>query len=108
MHSLLEIALIELADEMREHLSVGFALEHMVLLLQVLLDGRVVLNDSVVDDRDTVTKPRVVTMGVSVLLGHTTVRGPARVRDAERARESAAVMNDLLDIGHASHRARDL
>ena len=83
LHSLLQIAAIQLANEMREHFGVGLTRERVPLFLEVLLDRRVVLDDAVVDNRDAVTMHAVIAMRMRVLLRDTAVRCPARMRNAD-------------------------
>jgi hypothetical protein len=40
---------LDVVDQMHQHLGVRIALEHMAAMLQLLLDGRIVLDDPVVD-----------------------------------------------------------
>ena len=69
-------------DEVRDDLRVGFCLEDVPLLLELVFQLEVVLDDAVVNDDDSA---RAVTMRVCVLLGGTAVRGPSCVADTVNA-----------------------
>ena len=84
-HRLLEVALVELADQVRQHLGVGLGGEGVAARLERLPDGVRVLDDAVVDDGDPAG---LVGVGMGVRRGGRAVRGPAGVADAERARRA--------------------
>src|SRR5580765_5888245 len=67
---------------MRDDLGVRFGDECVALLLQLSLQGQVVLDDAVVDDDDAA---RAVPMRVRVLFGRPSMRRPSRVAEAVRA-----------------------
>ena len=79
LHGDLEVAFVQLADQMREHLGVGVRSEDVPLVRKVGLESRVVLDDAVVDDRNAVAARAVIEVRVGVDLGDLAVGRPARV-----------------------------
>ena len=82
-HGLGEVALVEVGDQVRDHLGVGLGAEVRASVEQAALELDVVLDDPVDDDVDAVA---VVGVRVRVLLADAPVGGPARVADARRWR----------------------
>ena len=78
----LEVALVELADQVGQHLGVGLGLERVPPLLERLPDGAGVLDDAVVDEGDPAA---LVGVGMGVGGGGGAVRGPAGVADPDGA-----------------------
>ena len=93
---------------MHQDFSVRLAFEDVALVGEVNLDGRVVLNDAVVDQRNAVSLDRVVAMGVSVHLGHAAVGRPAGVRNAHAAVKPALAFDQLLKNPDAADALGDL
>ncbi len=77
-----QIAVEMAGDQVGDDLGIGVAVEDDALLLQLGLEGGVVLDDAVVDDDDAAVAADV-RMGVAV--GRGAVGGPARVADADAA-----------------------
>ena len=103
-HRLLEVAAIELADEMRQHLGVGLGAEGMAALDERLPDRGGVLDDAVVDDRDLAG---LVGVRMRVGRGGRAVRGPAGMPDAEGTARQIAV-ELLLERGQLAGGLVDL
>jgi len=78
-----EVVLVELRYEVREHFGVRLGRELDAALLEARAESRVVLDDSVVDERET-SAVRNVRMGVRG--GGQAMRRPSRVRDADLVR----------------------
>ena len=79
---LFEVALVELAHQVGQHLGVGLGREAVAPALESLPDRAGVLDDAVVDDGDAA---RLVGVGMRVGRGRRAVGGPAGVTDADRA-----------------------
>ena len=108
LHRVFKIALVELTNQVHQDFSVRLALEDVPLISEVNLDGRVVLNDAVVHQRNAVPLDRVVAMGVSVHLGHAAVGRPAGVRNAHAAVKPALAFDQLLQDPDAADALGDL
>ena len=93
---------------MNQDLSVRLALEDVALVSEVNLDGRVVLNDAVVNQCNAVPLDRVVAVRVSVHFGHTTVGRPTGVRNAHAAVKPALAFDQLLQDPDAADALGDL
>ena len=100
----LEVARVELAHEVREHLGVGLRLEHVTAALERLPECPGVLDDAVMDDRDPA---RLVGVRMRIGGGGRAVRCPARVPDAERAGGRGA-LQPLLQVAQLARRLHDL
>lgn len=83
----LQVSAIQLTDQVAKHLGIRLAGEDVPLLLQVLLEDRVVLDDAVVDHGDPVTPLHVVAVRVGVGLRDPAMGGPAGVGHPHTARE---------------------
>lgn len=73
--------LVQVVDELGDHLGVGVRLETVAALLQERLHLFVVGDDAVVDDHERVLF--VGTLRMRVDLARDSVRRPARVRDSD-------------------------
>ena len=78
----LDAVLQHVVDQMQHDLGVGLGLEDRALFLQRLAQLAKILDDAVVDDRDTLGRMRM-----RVVLGRPAVGGPARMADAAMAGE---------------------
>ena len=89
--------LLDLLDELGQHLGVGVALEGVALPDELLLDGGVVLDDAVVDDREATVTRR---MRVRVEVARRAVGRPAGVPHADGALDGAAVeqLGQFVDL----------
>ena len=76
----LEVAVIESRDEMGDDFGICFGLELYAFGDEFRLEGRVVLDDAVVDDGNLAVEAHV---RVRIRFGRCTVRCPAGVRDAD-------------------------
>ena len=85
---------LDLLDQVRDDLGVGFGDELVALRGQLALQLEIVFDDAVVDDDDAAG---AVAVGMGVLFGWAAVRGPARVADAEGAVERM-VAQDVFEI----------
>src|SRR5262249_14054104 len=72
-----------MGDELGDHFRVGIAAEDHPLLLEVALQGGVIFDDAVMDDRDQAV---AADMGMGVRVCGGSVRRPAGVTDAVAAR----------------------
>ena len=99
----LEIALVQLSDEVRQHLRVGFGLERVIALLQRRTDGAGVLDDAVVDYRDAAGL-----IGVRMGVGGcgSAVSRPAGVAQADRSLREVSPQF-LLQTGQFAGRLGD-
>ena len=94
-----KVAVVVLGDQVRDHLGIGLGGELGAVLEQPVLEGDVVLDDSVDHHVDAVGR---VEVGMRVLLADAPVGGPARVADAGArpaalgGRTDAAVQADRL------------
>jgi hypothetical protein len=77
---------------MRYHFGIGFALELVSLLNETFLQGKVVLDDAIVHDRDSLTTGR---LRVGVLVRDTAVGRPSRVRHPDVSLQSRQVTLQL-------------
>ena len=97
---LLQAALVQFADEVRQDFGVGFRGEGMVSLEERLPDRTGVLDDAVVDERDP---PGLVGVGMGVGRGGRAMRGPPGVADADGA--GGEMSGDLLfEVGELASR----
>ena len=108
LHGVLEVALVQLADQVDQHLGVGLALEDVALLREVGLDRRIVLDDAVVHQRDAVALDRVIAVRVRVHLGDAAVGRPAGVGNADGAVEAALGLDQLLEHADPADALGDL
>jgi hypothetical protein len=100
LHRLLEVAVVELADQLAEHLGIGVAREDAALLLEVGPDGGVVLDDAVVDEGDAVglgAAGGAVGVRVGVGVGGLAMRGPSRVGDADGSVEAGGAVDCFFE-----------
>jgi hypothetical protein len=70
------------ADQVRDDLGIGLALEDETLCGEFPPQHRMVFDHPVVHDRDSVTFAAAAQMGVGVAIGGRSVRGPARMADS--------------------------
>ena len=96
-----EVALLMLVDivyQMDQHFCIGFTLKDVASLCQFLTQGKVVLDDAIVDDGDTSVggKMRVGVGAVRLAVG-----GPARVPDTRVARHILC-HTELIQLVHAA------
>ena len=112
-HGLEQVAVVERVDQMRDHLGVGLALEHIAAALQLGAQLVVVLDDAVVHQRDAagallrLLAGAMAEVRVGVVHRRRAMRGPARVRDAGAGGQSVLI-DLLLQLGHPSRAARAL
>ena len=90
-----------IVDAVRDDFGVGLGDELVAELRQVGAQLLVVLDDAVVDDRESV----VGDVGMRVALARHAVGGPARVRDADLA-AGGLVLDRLLQGADLAHRAQ--
>jgi hypothetical protein len=100
----LEVARIELAHQVREHLGVGLRLEDVTPALERLPDVSGVLDDAVMDDRDPA---RLVGVRMRIRRGGRAVRGPAGVADTQRA-GGRGTLQPLLEHAQLARRLHHL
>ena len=81
-HSLLQIAVEILLDEVSDDLGIGLGLENVSFLLELLLQGQIVLDDAVMDNHNIAG---TIAMRVRVLFSRAPMCRPAGVADAVRA-----------------------
>ena len=77
----LQIALVVLLHQMRDHFGVGLGNELVPFQLKLVFELQIIFDDAVVYHHDVAG---AIAMRMRVLFGGTAVRGPARVADAVR------------------------
>jgi hypothetical protein len=83
-HRFFEICpIVALLDEMSDHFGVGLRAEDVSPALELLLEGQIVLDNPIMDDRDLSV---AVAVGVSVRVRWGAVGGPAGVAQPNRSR----------------------
>jgi hypothetical protein len=92
------------ADEVGQHLGVGFGLENVTLALQFGAELQVILNHAIMHQHDA---SALVGMRVGILPGHRTMRGPAGMADTAVA-VHRLVGHQLRQILDAADRFADL
>ena len=75
-----QVALVQFADQVDEHLTVGLGLEHMALGLQLALDRGIILDDAVMDHRQPA---RLVGVGMGIFRRWTAVCRPTGMGDPQ-------------------------
>ena len=90
------LALLDVLDELHEHLRIGIGTETDALLLQACLNLGIVFDDAVVDDGQVV---RLRVVGVGVARRGLAMGGPTRVGDTDRP-SCVLVRTIALQIGH--------
>ena len=103
-HGLLQIALEVLLDQVGDHLGIGFGLELVALVLELLLEAEIVFDDAVVDDDDVAL---AVAVRMRVFFGGAAMGGPTRVADAEHAIERVE-LNRLFEVAQLAFGAADV
>jgi hypothetical protein len=100
LHGGEQVALVQMVHEVRDHLGVGLAREHVAGRLEFGAQFLVVLDDAVVDDGDLVARE----VRMRVVRARRAVRGPARVRDAGQAVEVVGLDlgREVRDAGRAA------
>ena len=79
-HGLFEIRLEVLLDEVGHDLGIGFGSKNVAFRFQLVLQGEVVFDDTVVYDDDVAV---AIAVGVGILFRRTAMGGPTGVTDAE-------------------------
>ena len=79
MTGLFQVILIEMSDQMGEHLGVRVGLELVPLIHQIGLQGREILDDAVVNQHDALTS----SMRVGVAFTRLSMSGPTGVGDPQ-------------------------
>ena len=108
LHRPFEVAVVEFADQVDEHLGVGLALEDVALFGEPGPEGLVVLDDSVVDDRDAVPEGGVVAMRMRIRLRHATMGRPPGVGDADGTGKSAVLGDRVFEDANPSHALHEI
>ena len=93
-NSILEITIISLFQQMRQHLSISFGLEYMALLNQLLLKHQIVLNNTIVYYRKI---PSAVSMRMRIQIRWSTMSRPTGVTNTNAAYRHIAI-NLLLQL----------
>ena len=91
-----QIAVVVRFDQVRQHLGVGLAAEHVSLRQQLRPQRRVVLDDAVMDDGDA---PAAIHVRVRVGVRGAAVGRPAGMPDAGRAVQRLAVPQPGGEVG---------
>src|SRR5277367_652713 len=86
-----------MVNAVRDDLRVGLGAERVALTLELRAQLLVILDDTVVYDRETVSRD----VRVGIALARHAVRGPARVCDTERAVAGRAVERILQRLNFA-------
>jgi hypothetical protein len=109
-----QVAFVVEVDEVRDHLGVGLAREHVAARLKRRTERLVVLDDAVVHDGDAprarhgrVLARAVREMRMRVVHGRRAVRRPARMRDPGRP-DHAVAPDQRVELGDALGAARAL
>ena len=90
------IAQHDMLDELHQHLGIRHALEFNTSGDEVLLDGGIVLDDAVVDERQP-SRSRIMGVGVGAI--GLSVSGPTGVGDTDVPAD-VFVLTERLQIGH--------
>ena len=106
LHGGLEVAVVQLADQVHQHLGVGLRFEGVALLLEVGLQRDVVLDDAIVDESDAVTVRLIVAVRVGVADARLAVGGPAGVGDTHGAGKLLPLAEHLLQHPDPPRRPR--